>query len=177
MKSLAVACLVATLAWVDPVAAQPVWRCGPDGRLYSNVPCADGRVVDVADPRSAAQVAAAQEVAARERRLADRMRHERLEREHVAAIQHARDAAHAGLGRAGSTTPVRFRSGPQRAHPPETGPVAPAATRSPDAPRPRLHSGRTPQPARPGAALAHALRPADDGIFRAVAPSFRRAKD
>jgi hypothetical protein len=40
---------------------QKVFRCGPDGRVYSQTPCMDGTAVDVADPRSAeAQRAAAQ---------------------------------------------------------------------------------------------------------------------
>jgi hypothetical protein len=36
-------------------SAQTVYRCGPEGREYSQVPCKDGRSVDVADPRSKTQ--------------------------------------------------------------------------------------------------------------------------
>lgn len=47
------------LAVSAPAAAQTVYRCGPAGNSYSQQPCADGRAVDVSDPRSAAQVAEA----------------------------------------------------------------------------------------------------------------------
>ena len=67
--------------------AQGVWRCGPEGRSFSDRPCADGepmRMAALADRRSAAEVQSAREVAARERRLADSLRQERLAREQVA---------------------------------------------------------------------------------------------
>lgn len=40
-------------------AAQTVYRCGPAGNVYTQQPCADGRAIDVADPRSPAQAAEA----------------------------------------------------------------------------------------------------------------------
>ena len=43
--------------------AQQVYRCGPDGSIYQQAPCAQGRAVDVADPRTAEQREAAQAVA------------------------------------------------------------------------------------------------------------------
>lgn len=67
--------------------AQGVWRCGPDGRSYSDRPCSDGRALEMAalaDTRSTADVQAAREVAVRERRLADALRRERLDRERQA---------------------------------------------------------------------------------------------
>jgi len=70
------------------VQAQAVWRCGVDGRTFSDRPCAEGlpmKGADLADTRSAAEVQSAHEVAARERRLADSLRQARLEREHQAA--------------------------------------------------------------------------------------------
>ena len=51
-------------------AAAPIYRCGPDGRIYSQAPCADGKLIEAADPRSAAQRAEAQRVAAKERQTA-----------------------------------------------------------------------------------------------------------
>jgi hypothetical protein len=61
-----------------------VWRCGADGRSFSDVPCAGGRLVDVPAPRSAAEVAAAQAHAEQEKRLAERLQRERLQRDNVA---------------------------------------------------------------------------------------------
>jgi hypothetical protein len=55
------------------VHAQPVWRCGPAGNVYSDSECADGRLVAAADARSPAEVQAARAVAARERALAERL--------------------------------------------------------------------------------------------------------
>lgn len=80
--------------------AQAVYRCGPDGRSYSQTPCAQGRSVEVSDEvrdeRSAQQRREALELAERDRALADSLRHDRLERE-------SRPHAGAGLidGRAG----------------------------------------------------------------------------
>lgn len=81
-KLLALVLLLSALG----TQAQNVWRCGADGRSYSDRPCADGepmQMAALADMRSAAEVQAAQ-VAARERRLAETLRQERLAREQVA---------------------------------------------------------------------------------------------
>ncbi len=56
-------------------SAQPVYRCGSE---YSQSPCPQGRVVDVADPRTEAQRADRQRVLADERRLTEELRRERL---------------------------------------------------------------------------------------------------
>ena len=47
--------------------AQSVYRCGPDANMYTHTPCpgGNGRVVDVADPRDAAQWSDATDVAQR----------------------------------------------------------------------------------------------------------------
>ena len=77
--------LIAVIVLASPLLAaaqnQTVWRCGADGRSYSDQPCSDGRVVAVADTRDLDDVAAARLVAERERRLAAELRHERLRRE------------------------------------------------------------------------------------------------
>jgi hypothetical protein len=39
--------------------AQTVYRCGPAGNVYTQHPCADGREIDVSDPRTPAQAAEA----------------------------------------------------------------------------------------------------------------------
>jgi hypothetical protein len=68
-------------------SAQTVYRCGPDGREYSQTPCKDGRAVDVSDPRSAAQQREAKRVAADQRRLTDQLEAERRQREAAALGQ------------------------------------------------------------------------------------------
>lgn len=62
-------------------AGQTVWRCGPDGRGYQQQPCDGGRSVDVADPRSAADVAEARALQSRERRLVNTLVAERRTRD------------------------------------------------------------------------------------------------
>jgi hypothetical protein len=66
-------------------AGTQAWRCGADGRSYSDQPCANGRAVAVGDSRGAAERAQAQEVVARERALAKQLVAERHEREREAA--------------------------------------------------------------------------------------------
>lgn len=88
MKGVALAALAgATCAGLlaGAAAAQTtVYRCGPDGRSYSQTPCADGRPLTVEDPRSASQQRAARAVAESEARNAQRLRDERLRRESAA---------------------------------------------------------------------------------------------
>ena len=69
-------------------AASPkVFRCGPDGRTYSQTPCKDGYEVDAADARSVEQRKAAEEAVKREEKLADKMARERRAAEAAAAKQ------------------------------------------------------------------------------------------
>jgi hypothetical protein len=77
--------LAALPCWVQAQAEGPaVWRCGIDGRSFSDQPCAGGRLVDVPAPRSAAEVATAQAQAEQEKRLAERLVRERQQRDNVA---------------------------------------------------------------------------------------------
>jgi hypothetical protein len=66
-------------------AAQKVFRCGPDGRTYSQTPCNDGHAVDVADPRSTEQRKAAADALKREGKAVDGMTRERQAQEAAAA--------------------------------------------------------------------------------------------
>ena len=81
------AMLLITLALALPAHGKTVWRCGEGGKVYSDAPCAGGRAVDVADPRSADDVQAARNDIKRQEALATRMRKERLaeERRHLSA--------------------------------------------------------------------------------------------
>ena len=69
------------------VAAETaVYRCGPEGRVFSQAPCADGRRIEVeADRPSAAARREAEAVAQREARLAREMAAERVAREQAAS--------------------------------------------------------------------------------------------
>lgn len=58
--------------------AQDVWRCGPDGRVFSDRPCAQGKQIDTPQARPAADVQGAQAQAARDIRRAEALRRERL---------------------------------------------------------------------------------------------------
>ena len=62
-------------------AQTPVYRCGPQGREYSQQPCPGGTQFDAADPRNAAQRAQAVDAAERERRHGAGLERERLTRE------------------------------------------------------------------------------------------------
>ena len=79
--------LVSFSAIAQQAPASTAWRCGADARSYSDQPCREGRVVVVADARSASDLAQAKEVAARERALAKQMIEERHEREREAALR------------------------------------------------------------------------------------------
>ncbi len=68
MRLLWLAAAVLTLP--AAAAAQNIYRCGPDGRIYQQAPCTDGKVIDASDPRTPEQRAAAQAVAAGEARRA-----------------------------------------------------------------------------------------------------------
>lgn len=82
MKTL-IALALAAVLWASlPAAhAQTVWRCGPDGRTYSDTPCRDGLALQSPALRPAADVRSAQEVAQREKALADQLVQDRRQRE------------------------------------------------------------------------------------------------
>lgn len=63
--------------------AETVYRCGPDGRTYSQSPCPDGRAVDVSDARSNAQQREAAMVVTQQVALAEAMERERHRREAI----------------------------------------------------------------------------------------------
>ena len=68
-------------------AQDRVYRCGADGRSYSHEPCANGAAIEVADTRSADQVAQAHRVALLDARLADTLERQRQQAESAAARQ------------------------------------------------------------------------------------------
>jgi hypothetical protein len=70
-------------------ASQKVFRCGPDGRTYSQTPCKEGSSVEVNanDKRSAEQRKDAEAAVKREAEMAEKMRRDRLDQEAAAAKQ------------------------------------------------------------------------------------------
>ena len=70
--------LMATVLLAASAAqSQTVWRCGPDGRSYADTPCREGRAVDMAEARPAADLSGAKDLARREHALAARLVQER----------------------------------------------------------------------------------------------------
>ena len=80
-----------------PLNAQTVWRCGPEGKTYSDRPCTDGSTVSNADKRSEAEVRAAREVVARDQALARELHKQNREAE--------KEALSHGSGLAGIAAP------------------------------------------------------------------------
>jgi hypothetical protein len=74
---------------VPAAPPQTVYRCGPDGRVYSQTPCADGRPMTVDDPRTPGQRQEAADVARRETKAAQQLADERRQREAAARGQPA----------------------------------------------------------------------------------------
>ena len=86
--SLPLAALLLSLAASSTGWAQKkVFRCGPDGRIYSQTPCKDGYEVNADDKRSAEQRKAAEESVRREEKLNEKMARERQAKEVAAAKQ------------------------------------------------------------------------------------------
>lgn len=59
------------------LAQSTVYRCGPDGRSYSQQPCPQGRVVDIDDARTADQRADGAAAVRRDAALARQLEHDR----------------------------------------------------------------------------------------------------
>lgn len=77
------------LMWIlllGNVQAQSVWRCGPDGRQFSDKPCEQGRQLETLEARPSSDLAAAQDAARREKALADQLAKERQQRESQAHL-------------------------------------------------------------------------------------------
>lgn len=123
-----VAVLLLGLAGSMVTAAQAtVYRCGPDGRSYSQQPCADGRAIDVDDARPADERADAAAAVRRDAALA-----RQLERERRLAESRAPRAVGLSAPRPVALKPVRVdppkgRAGSKSraARPSKPAPVAP----------------------------------------------------
>jgi len=90
MKRRCVAALLLLAgAAVQAAPPQTIYRCGTDGRIYSQTPCADGKALSADDPRSASQQKAAREVADRDAEQARKLADERRQREAAVKGQQA----------------------------------------------------------------------------------------
>lgn len=81
MRTIITMLLVLCTAIPAAVQAQAVWRCGPDGRTFTDAPCPQGQPLDMAVSRPAEDLHSAQQRADREKALADRLQRERQVRE------------------------------------------------------------------------------------------------
>jgi hypothetical protein len=86
-----------------------VYRCGADGKTYSDSACPDGKTVAAADARSAEQRRQAEDVVRRDREFADRMAKEREQRE-----RNAPGAVGIGSSPAVKATTTAAANGPKK---------------------------------------------------------------
>ena len=80
MKSIlfTLLCVLAGAAQAqEQTQTQTVWRCGPDGRSYTDSPCPEGRAIELPENRPAADVQQAQSMARREQARAAQLGKER----------------------------------------------------------------------------------------------------
>ena len=134
MKHLVAASLLLLTVASASAAPGAIYRCGPDGREYSQVPCAGGKLIEASDPRSAAQRNEALTVAARERRRAAELERERR------ANEAANKPANASGFNARPVPPAAVAPTPEKGKHkkrhtkvrplPDTTPAKPAAERS-----------------------------------------------
>lgn len=76
--------LALLLLCTPALAAQAIWRCGAEGRSFSDRPCSEGQMLaaPAAGP-SAQAIQEAERVASRERALAEALRKERQQRQRI----------------------------------------------------------------------------------------------
>ncbi len=151
----------ATVGGVAPAAT--AWRCGAEGRVYSDTPCAGGRELELPAPRPAADVRAAERLAQREAVLGERLRREREARE-AAAIAASAQPVSLGPVRpslAGSNTKGPTRLERRGSKSDRQLPALPLAT------APKLKKPQRPSPLASG-------QDAGEQTSRAVAPASPR---
>lgn len=175
LASVLQAASAAVAAASDAAAAAPagtVWRCGGDGRtLYSDAPCAGGRPVAAADPRSAEQVAQGRAVLAADLRRAEAMRRERLERERF-------DAAHAQrvpLALSAAAAPLKPAAGRQAAQAEGRGAKKGQQAQKPQKPQKASTEAQAAKPTLARARRPSSLLPAAAGTWQATAAASPRA--
>ena len=81
MKTALTLLLALCTATSTALHAQTVWRCGPDGRTFTDAPCPQGQMLDLAASRPAADLESAQQLAQREKAWGQQLQRERQQRE------------------------------------------------------------------------------------------------
>jgi hypothetical protein len=110
MRRLSVAVLLLAGTLVQAAPPQTVYRCGPDGRVYSQTPCSDGKALSTDDPRSASQQKAAREAAERDAEQARKLADERRQREAAANGQQTAGLKTAPIAAAASAPPRKSKA-------------------------------------------------------------------
>jgi hypothetical protein len=131
MKSM-IAALILALPLLAAAQSQTVWRCGADGRSYSDVPCHQGQQLALANARPAADVQSARDLAAQERRTADALLAERLQREAAAQRMGVAPDRPAARVKPAAKPPAKVTAKRKSAQPADAGifrAVAPASPR------------------------------------------------
>lgn len=110
---------------VGVAAAQAtVYRCGPDGRTFSEKPCADGgSTMNVDDSRTDAERSAAREVAQREARVANGLA--RDNRQHERSQRPSGAISLSGPGKAEKAAKAAAKAGEKARKPKTNKPAAP----------------------------------------------------
>lgn len=101
--------LLGSAAAAQDRGSDTVYRCGPDGKTYSDSACPDGKTVAAADARTAEQRRNAEDVVRRDREFADRMAKEREQRE-----RNAPGAVGIGSSPAVKATTTAAANGPKK---------------------------------------------------------------
>ena len=109
----------------NPAAAQKVFRCGPEGKTYSQTPCKDGREVNTDDARSPEQRKAAEDVVKREARMADKMTRERETKEAAVAKQAPTIIGKPALAAKPAASAASSKAAKARKKPPSQPPLQP----------------------------------------------------
>jgi hypothetical protein len=128
MKQFALGLALITIAGAAQ-ATGAIYRCG--GRTYSQVPCSDGKLVEAADPRTAAQRAEAKRAQAVERKAAQTMERDRKAQAKTGPVVGTLGAA-APASSAGRGTKATRAKGKAKAEKPFTA-VAPTTKKAPSA--------------------------------------------
>ncbi len=134
MRSLCLAAAALTICF--GAAAQKIYRCGPDGRIYQQAPCTEGKAINAADDRTPEQRAAAQDLAASEARRAAQFDRDNAP---TSAPEGRKAKPPRALPAASANTPDNATGGavsaPKNGKPPAQDPSKPLTVRLPAKPK------------------------------------------
>lgn len=131
-------CLLVCMLAGTSALAQQIWRCGADGRSFSDRPCPQGEAIALASGPSRAEMAAARVVAQRDQALAEQLKAERITRSEqlqgnglmaIGPLQADRDARRAAQAREARQLPSKQGSDLKRQRGRQPSPLPPAQNR------------------------------------------------